>query len=116
MINIDIEIPSSSSDATYCVSVTQDDNGVLVSCTCPAGVFGKLCKHKLEVLNACINTTDDYRDATHEDIRRLIEGTDIPLLLADMNRADQEFQRAKRTLETVKKSLEKLLIGRGARK
>ena len=105
-MRIDIEVPSSSSDATYLVSVGQDDQGVFVSCSCPEGVFGKLCKHKLEVLNAASGTADSYPDATSQDIHRLIESTDIPLFLNSMNLADLELQRAKRTLEAEKKNLE----------
>lgn len=111
MMNIDIKVPSSSSDATYLVSVRQDDDGVLISCTCPAGLFGKLCKHKLEVLNSSIGTTEIDSDETRYSIRLLIGSTDIALFLTDMNRADQELQTAKRALDAAKKKLEKLLNG-----
>lgn len=115
-MNIDIEVPSSSSDATYLVSVRQDETGAFVTCTCPAGQFGKLCKHKVEVLNSAINTTEDHSGASRYDLNRLIESTDIPLLLTEMNRADQELQRAKRALEVAKKNLEKSLSGGSSRK
>lgn len=115
-MNIDIEIPSSSSDVTYLVSVRQDDNGILLSCTCPAGLFGKLCKHKLEVLNSSISTTERDLNETRCAVHHLIGSTDIPLFLTDLNRADQELQTAKRVLDAAKKNLEKLLNGGRSRK
>lgn len=116
MTRIDIEVPSSSSDATYLVSVGQDDQGVFISCSCPAGVFGKLCKHKLEVLNAASGTANSYSEETSRDVHRLIESTDIPLFLNSMNLADLELQRAKRALEAAKTSLEKSLNGGRSKK
>lgn len=104
-------VPSSSSDATYLVSVRQDDDGVSISCTCPAGLFGKLCKHKLKILASSINSTGNDSDETLYVIHRLIGSTDIPLFLTDMNRADQELQTAKRALEAAKKNLGKALNG-----
>jgi len=115
-MSIDIEVPSSSSDATYLVSVRQDDDGVFVSCTCPAGLFGKLCKHKLEVLNSSVSTTESDLDEIRYAVHQLIESTDILLFLNNMNRADEELQRAKRVLDVAKKNLEKSLNGGGRRK
>lgn len=115
-MRIDIEVPSSSSDATYLVSVGQDDQGVFISCSCPAGMFGKLCKHKLEVLNAASGAADGYPDAPRRDIHRVIESTDIPRFLSSMNLADLDLQRAKRALETAKRDLEKSLNGGRSRK
>ena len=116
MMNIDIEVPSSSSDVTYLVSVRQDDDGVLISCTCPAGLFGKLCKHKLEVLNSSISATESDPDETRYAVHRLIGSTDILLFLTEMNRADQALQTAKRVLDAAKKNLEKSLNGGSNRK
>lgn len=115
-MRIDIEVPSSSSDATYVVSVGQDDQGIFVSCSCPAGVFGKLCKHKLEVLNVASSNAENYPDAKCHDIHRLIESTDIPRLLNRMNLADLELQSAKRAQESAKRDLEKSLNGGRSRK
>lgn len=115
-MRIDIDAPSSSSDATYVVSVGHDDQGIFFSCSCPAGVFWKLCKHKLKVLNAASGNAASYPDAKYHDIRRLIEGTDIPQLLNRVNQADLELQSVKRALESAKKGLEKSLNGRRSRK
>ena len=116
MTRIDIEVPSSSSEATYLVSVGQDDQGIFVNCSCPAGVFGKLCKHKLEVLNAASGNAESDSDAACHDIHRLIENTDILRLLNRMNLADLDFQSAKRALESAKRDMEKSLNGGRSRK
>lgn len=115
-MRIDIEVPSSSSEAIYLISVGQDDQGIFVSCSCPAGVFGKLCKHKLEVLNAASGNAEGYPDAKCHDIHRLIESTDIPQLLNRMSQADLALQSAKRALESAKRNLEKSLNGGPSRR
>lgn len=115
-MRIDIEVPSSSSDATYLVSVGQVDQGIFVSCSCPAGVFGKLCKHKLEVLSAASGNAESYPEPTCHDIHQMIESTDISRLLSRMNLADVNFQSAKRALESAKRDLEKSLNGGRSRK
>lgn len=115
-MKIDIEVPSSSSEATYLVSVGQDDQGVFVSCSCPAGVFGKLCKHKLEVLNQVSDFADSNPDMMRRDLRSLVEGTDIPLFLNRMNLAELELQKAKKVLEGAKRDLEKSLTGARSRR
>ncbi len=108
-MRINIEVPSSSSDAIYLVSVDQDDQGVVIACSCPAGAFGKLCKHKLDVLDAADGSVDSLSNSSRSDVRRLIEGTAIPLLVTSMKSADLEVQKAKRVLESLKRALEKAL-------
>ena len=115
-MNIDIEVKSSTTDAMYVVSIGQDDQGVMVSCTCPAGAFGKLCKHKLEILNASLSPEVAGNSRDFNDVRSIIKGSEIQTSLIELSRADQNFQEAKRFLDSVKKKLEKLLTGRSLKK
>jgi hypothetical protein len=115
-MRFDIEVSSSSSEATYLVSVGEDEQGIFVSCSCPAGVFGKLCKHKLEVLNSASSVAEGDSDVVSDDIHGLIGSSDISRLLKALNLADVNFQSAKQALESAKRDLEKTLNGGRSRK
>lgn len=56
----------SSGEEPYFVEFVLDGNQLFVSCNCQAGIFGKLCKHKTELLAG--------------DTTRLFDESEQPLL------------------------------------
>jgi hypothetical protein len=106
-MKIEILVPSSSSDETYIVAASKDDEDLLISCTCQAGAFGKLCKHKRLVLSMAVSEAARSNDPALGYLFRLIEATSIPQLLSNVALADQQYESAKKNLELAKRELEK---------
>lgn len=52
------DVPSSDGTTTYSVSVVADSEQLVVACNCKAGLFGKLCKHKIAVISANMSPLD----------------------------------------------------------
>ncbi|MFT7388756.1 MAG: putative Zn finger protein [Candidatus Endobugula sp.] len=50
-MNISIKAKSSRGDASYTVDFMTKDGVLSVFCDCPAGEWGKFCKHKWQLLN-----------------------------------------------------------------
>ncbi len=106
-MKIEILVPSSSSDDTYIVAASKVDGNLLISCTCQAGAFGKLCKHTRGVLNMAASKAARSNDTALGHLFLLIEDTAIPQVLGNMALADQQFESARKNLELAKRELEK---------
>jgi uncharacterized Zn finger protein len=81
----------SSGEDPYLVEFTLDGNQLRVSCNCQAGIFGKLCKHKTELLEG--------------DAKRLFDESDMGLLdevCAIAERAPELIQLSKEIAEAEK--------------
>ena len=65
----------SSSGEPYDVHVEFSDNKFKVHCNCPAGIFGKLCKHKTGLLDgdsSLLFNKNDYEilEQIHEVVKK----------------------------------------------
>lgn len=54
-----VHIKSSSSDSIYCITFTFYNSAITVHCDCPAGIYGKVCKHKTAILDGDVSSIDD---------------------------------------------------------
>lgn len=108
-----IEVCGSDGETKYLVFFSQTDKGLGVSCTCPAGLFGKLCKHKLEILagNFGMSSVDAAQDSI-STISAWIKQSDIGVLVENIAIAESELDRAKSALSAAKKKLERALYER----
>ncbi|MCX7174826.1 MAG: hypothetical protein NT159_13090 [Proteobacteria bacterium] len=112
-MNIEFKVPSSSSDSDYLVTICNDEAGVLVTCSCPAGTYGKLCKHKLQVLTECIEDKQVVvLDSDRVSVCDMLQDTEILALLRAFSAAEQDLVRVKRALELAKRNLEMALRGK----
>ena len=104
----EFEIKSSDGVTSYVVEFILEAGMLHVYCGCPAGVFGKWCKHKMQLMTgdisgACvISGTDDM-----VELQDWISKSEFARLLAEMKLAEDEMREAKTKMDRVKKALEK---------
>ncbi len=58
----------SSGNEPYQVLFTFHEDKLTITCNCQAGVFNKLCKHKLALLNGNVALTSDFRTTSLSEI------------------------------------------------
>jgi hypothetical protein len=56
---------SSQPDSPYSVHFTINDETLFIHCSCPAGIYGKLCKHKTAFIEGDLNM---LYDSSQQDI------------------------------------------------
>lgn len=96
----DVEVQGSA-DIPYTVALKQHENGVSVTCNCKAGIFGKLCKHKIQVvseeLTASSPLAQSLLDAGYGE------------LISELSTLESELAKVKRNLDKKKKLLSKAM-------
>jgi len=99
---------SSSGLGTYEVDFDFDIEGLVVSCNCEAGRFGKTCKHKIDfLLGQGDALANEAQLVDLERVKKLLDNTDFPNLLTQLAKSEAEFETAKRNLSRIKKLIEK---------
>ncbi|MDP1679913.1 MAG: hypothetical protein Q8L02_07370 [Candidatus Nitrotoga sp.] len=104
----EFEIKSSDGVTSYVVEFVLEAGKLHVYCGCPAGVFGKWCKHKMQLMTgdmsgACaISGADDM-----VELQTWISKSEFARLLVEMKLAENEMREAKTKMDRTKKALEK---------
>lgn len=102
MKSINLKVKSSSTEF-YTIIVDISDT-IKVSCNCGAGIFGKLCKHKIAVLSGDRDILLDKNDElVLEEIFGVISNSDFFNL-------NNELEFAKKAVEAAKKQENKIKI------
>ena len=103
-------LAKSSSGEPYSVDFMLEKDRLSVFCNCPAGVWGKFCKHKLRLL---LNDTSMLFDPDQtEKLSRaieLVEKTQYPQLASEVRAKERDFERAKREVRKAKELLIKAM-------
>ena len=103
---MEVEVPvksSSNPDESYLVTFSLDDGKLSVFCTCPAGGWGKLCKHKTGLIeNNKTLLADEEGIPALAQAHELIAGTS----LLDVY---QSFKERRKSIESQQRKLKKEL-------
>ena len=84
--------------------------GVSIRCNCQAGMFGKLCKHKIALLRGEADMLANTEQETElETLQKIISTTDYPVLFQQIEQIETEIESAKRRITKIKKSIETLM-------
>ncbi len=83
----------------------KDGDSLTAICTCPAGTFGNLCKHRVAILdgNAAAIVSNNADKAPL--IQEWLVGTDVESALKEMRAADWPAESAKDSLAAAKRKL-----------
>jgi len=92
---INLKVKSSSSD--FYTIVIEIAETIKINCNCGAGIFGKLCKHKIAVLSGNLDILLDKND---ESILEEIYGV---ISKSDFFNLNNELESAKKAVEIAKK-------------
>ncbi|MCP5149765.1 MAG: hypothetical protein H6982_03360 [Chromatiales bacterium] len=109
-MDIVLLLSSSSRPEPYEVTVSVADDKLSLSCSCPAGEWGKFCKHKTAVVLGNVDALFDSRSAEGlKDAQRWIQRSPWPELLTEIAAAERQAaaatRLAKKTKEKAAKSM-----------
>ncbi len=109
--HIEILAKSSSSATPYVVRCYLEENKISAFCSCRAGDNRMLCKHVRRVMAGDESILYDRRQKNElEKIRNHLKDTQIPLLLSEMEEADEVLEKAKRKRDKAKRVLEAMVL------
>ncbi len=102
MITFDIQ---GSAAAPYQTTFIKDGEKITATCTCPAGQFGTLCKHRTGLLAGDASAVVSDNVGQVSTVTEWIVGTEIEANIATLRRAEKIVSKAKRDLTMAKKAL-----------
>lgn len=108
-MNVVIKAKSSSGEP-YDVTFTGQNNLLTVFCTCPAGEWGKMCKHKRAFLKG--DTSFLYNSTEASDLELvvdLVKKTDWPVLEKEHDQIKTEIEILERKEKSSRAKIERLL-------
>jgi hypothetical protein len=101
---------SSDGVSTYEVHFTLRNHKVIVDCSCPAGELGKLCRHKIALLNGDTNILfDPSEEDALKAVQLWIQRTGYPKLLKEIEEAEKAVKTSQKRLIELKSNLEKAM-------
>jgi hypothetical protein len=94
-----------SSEEPYEVIIIKNGSNLSASCTCRAGLFGQICKHRTRILDG--DDVDVVSD-NKPDIDRVVSwlnGTDVEAALMALKDAEIKHDKIKKDIKKLKKDL-----------
>ena len=103
----EFEVRSSDGVTTYAVKFSLESGKLHVYCSCPAGVLGKWCKHKMRLISGDVSGVLGSGTADFVEVRNWVRNSELPRLLDEMKLAEDEMHAAKTKMDNLKRALEK---------
>ena len=101
-------VKSSTKPDGYSIVINRKPDQLICSCDCPAGKFGKLCKHILAVLTGDVNVLiDPSQSPSLLGFTREIEASRISLSVRALLEAEADVERAKKKVVSLRAELER---------
>lgn len=94
-----------SAPEPYRVVFRKDGDRLTASCTCPAGTFSQLCKHRVRIMSGDHSgiISENFRAVL--DIQTWVSGTGIRDALIELRDAEKQLEEAKKRIASSKKRL-----------
>ena len=109
-MKISLIVKSSSTDATYTVDFTLENDRLLIVCNCPAGMWGKLCKHKLKLLSKDKSILcGKHQEVQFKKVVAWVEKSPYPNLLKELAKMEVEVEAAKNKLRGMQEKLARIM-------
>lgn len=100
-----------SAPEPYELSFKKSGNNIIALCTCPAATNGQHCKHRLSIFSGSSNGIVSGNENQVALVQSWLPGSDIELLLNQLEEAVSAFEKAKNNLATLKKRLARAMYG-----
>ncbi len=97
-------VRGSSSDA-YEITFIKDGASLTALCTCPAGQFGNLCKHRVAILDGKSDAISSSNADQVPTVTEWLVGTDVEAALSELREAEKITAYPKDELAILKKRL-----------
>lgn len=94
-----------SSPEPYETTFLKDGDSLTAICTCPAGTYGNLCKHRVAIVDGDAGAV---LDADVEKIAKVVEwlsGTDVEAALKELREVEAAADSTKDSLVSAKRKL-----------
>lgn len=89
----------------YEVTFIKDGSSLTAICTCPAGTYGNLCKHRISILDGNTKSISSGNAAQAAIVVGWLPGTDVEAALSEMREAEKITDPEKRLLGAAKRKL-----------
>ncbi|MEA3641060.1 MAG: hypothetical protein VBE63_14110 [Lamprobacter sp.] len=105
-----ILVKSSSRDEPYAVAVSSAESGLAIFCDCPAGEWGKYCKHKMAIVLADerILYDEEQRD-NFSRVTKWISESGYPDLVQELRESEKALELAKKNVKNQKEKIARLM-------
>lgn len=100
-----------SEPAPYKVVVEKDGSILKASCTCRAGIFGQLCKHRLLLLNGSTDGIVSPNAADACEVASWLAGSNVAAAISDLLTLEAEKQALETRIKRAKKVVAMALMG-----
>jgi len=109
-MEIKILVKSSSQSEPRTVLVTRDDSGLSFFCDCPAGIRGRICKHKKALASGDDSMLHDKdQSESFEKVMALVVQSGYPDLMKEFKEAEDELESAKEKARAVKEKVTRVM-------
>lgn len=94
-----------STPEPYEITFIKDGDSLTAICTCPAGTFGNVCKHRIAIIDGDASAVVSDNADKVPVVREWLVGTDVESALKEMRAADWPAESAKDSLAAAKRKL-----------
>jgi hypothetical protein len=98
-----------SSPEPYTVIFQRAGTNLTATCTCPAGVVGQYCKHRIRIMAGDATGIVSPNIAAVPEITKWVKGTDVERALKELHIAEQQLEAAQKHVSNCKKRLARSL-------
>ncbi len=108
MAQLEFLVKGSAKDP-YEVIFIKDVENLTAICTCPAGTYGNVCKHRISIIDGDAKSVVSENAADVETIVAWVVGTDVEAALKEMRNAEAAGTGSTNALKVAKANLAKTL-------
>lgn len=109
-MEITILVKSSSREEPYAVAVSSTESGLFIFCDCPAGEWGKYCKHKMAIVLADERILyDEEQNDNFKKVTEWISKSGYPDLVTELRTSEKALEEAKKNVKNQKEKIAKLM-------
>lgn len=94
-----------SSSEPYELTFIKDGDSLTALCTCPAGQFGNVCKHRVSILDGQAGAVSGDNASQVSVVTGWLAGTDVEAALLELREAEKSAETTKDDLAVLKRKL-----------
>ncbi|MCF8025826.1 MAG: hypothetical protein K9K82_10115 [Desulfobacteraceae bacterium] len=95
---------------SYKIEYIKENGQVIIKCNCPAGKFGKFCKHKMRFIQGDTEIlADEDQDERLSEIADQIQKSEYLNLIIAHSKAKRAVEEAEQNLKDVRKKIAKAM-------
>lgn len=98
-----------SSPEPYKVTFTKNKNNINAFCTCPAGIYGQYCKHRLAIMAGDSHAVISKNKDEVIIVQSWLPGSDLQEALLELKKAELEHDMARKRLTEAKKNIARIM-------